>query len=125
MTVGQRIKRLRKEKGWTQSELAEQLGVTKAAVQKYENGTITNFKIDVLKRLCEIFDCPTMLFVYDKLPVFSWSETTEKLFWVQYGEDFTSFLSHFQALNERGQQKVIDYVKDLSQLGVYTNEKGC
>lgn len=50
MTVGERIKQLRKEKGLTQEELGILLGVKKAAVQKYESGRVQNLKQETVKR---------------------------------------------------------------------------
>ena len=35
-TVGQRLARLRKERGWTQVELAERVGIIQALVSDYE-----------------------------------------------------------------------------------------
>ena len=39
MSIGQIIKRLRKERNWTQEELAEQLNITYQAISKWENET--------------------------------------------------------------------------------------
>ena len=55
MKVYERIKYLRKDRGMSQEDLGRLLGVTKATVQKYENGQIRNLKSDIVKRLCEIF----------------------------------------------------------------------
>lgn len=56
MTMGERIKALRLEYGFTQEALGEKLGIKKAAVQKYEKGTVKNIKRDTLINLAEIFD---------------------------------------------------------------------
>ncbi len=40
-TIGQNIRQLRKQKGWTQSELAEQLQCTQEVIAYYENGERT------------------------------------------------------------------------------------
>ena len=42
--TGERIKKLRKEKGLTQQQLGEMLGVQKSAIAKYENGRVPNLK---------------------------------------------------------------------------------
>jgi transcriptional regulator with XRE-family HTH domain len=36
---GERVKQLRKDKGWTQKELGNKIGVTYAQLNKYEGGT--------------------------------------------------------------------------------------
>ena len=55
MTMGERIKAMRKAQGLTQEELGNMLGIKKAAVQKYEKGTVKNIKYDTLMLLAEIF----------------------------------------------------------------------
>lgn len=37
-TIGERIAKIRKEKGFTQSELAKKIGITRSHVSKYEIG---------------------------------------------------------------------------------------
>lgn len=58
MTMGEYIKRLRTDRGWTQEELGKMVGVNRAAVNKWENGSVENIKRTTIKRLSEIFDVP-------------------------------------------------------------------
>jgi len=55
MTVGERIKQARKEKGLTQKQLGELLGVTQATIQQYETG---NPKPETLKRIAKALGVP-------------------------------------------------------------------
>ena len=54
-TLNERIKQLRKEKGLTQSQLADELGVTDKAVSKWEVGE-ANPDISLLVKLAEVFN---------------------------------------------------------------------
>ena len=55
MTLGERIKQLRKENGMTQTELAEKLNVTKGTVSTWEtNRRMPGF--DTLEEMCTLFD---------------------------------------------------------------------
>ncbi len=56
MTTGERIKMLRKEHNLTQEELGSMIGVQKAAIQKYEKGTVKNIKRDSLIKLAKYLD---------------------------------------------------------------------
>ena len=59
MCVGENIKRVRKEKGITQKELAEKLGITQAAVCHFESSDKTvpmKFRLSTLEKLAEALD---------------------------------------------------------------------
>lgn len=65
--LGDRIKKLRKEKGLTQQELGKLLGVQKSAIAKYENGRVSNLKKDTISKLAEIFQVsPNYLLCIDE-----------------------------------------------------------
>ena len=55
MTMGERIKQLRKENGMTQTALAETLGVTKGTVSTWETNSRTP-GFETLDAMCRLFD---------------------------------------------------------------------
>lgn len=61
--IGNYIRKLRTEKGLTQEQLGEMVGVQKAAVQKWENGSVQNLKRATIKKLSEIFNVSPVSFV--------------------------------------------------------------
>lgn len=69
MTTGERIKMLRKEHNLTQEELGAKIGVQKAAIQKYEKGTVKNIKRDSLIKLAQCLETtPEYLLGWDDAP---------------------------------------------------------
>lgn len=56
MEAGDIIKNLRMQKGLTQEELGNILGVKKAAVQKYESGRVENIKRSTIAKMAEYFN---------------------------------------------------------------------
>lgn len=119
MSLGQKIKSLRKEKGLTQYELGTLLGVKKAAVQKYENGTIKNIKSQTIERLSEIFEVsPSYLLGFkfdDKFPIQELSEEVLLLEKIhrQIGNAGLELYSMIADLNETGIKKLIAYADDI------------
>lgn len=61
--TGQLIKKLRKEKGLTQEQLGNLLGVKKSAIAKYENNRVANLKKETIQKLSEIFEVPASYFL--------------------------------------------------------------
>ena len=56
MTIGERIKTARLDKGLTQEELGKLVGVKKAAINKYETGLVTNLKRTMIANLATALD---------------------------------------------------------------------
>lgn len=115
MTVGERIKTYRLEKGWTQEELGKQLGVGKAAVQKYESGQVQNLKSSTIKILCDLFNAQPFDFIFDD---FIFDDRPEYEIQVVNTKK-ENLLKTFTMLNVSGQQKIIEYVSDLYEIPKY------
>lgn len=121
-TVGERIRRLRTEKNLTQEDLGKILGVTKSAVQKYENGTIVNFKSDVIQKMSEYFGVAPAYFIFEEFPEYSSSKISGLLV-AHYGSWFEDFLVNINKLNTDGKQKLYAYCEDLALIDKYKQDK--
>jgi transcriptional regulator with XRE-family HTH domain len=55
MPLGERIKELRTEHGWSQGELAEHVGGDARQISRYENGRITP-SLDAVVRIAEVLN---------------------------------------------------------------------
>lgn len=76
MTLGQRIRQLRLEHGFSQEELGAKIGVQKAAINKYETGTVVNLKPAIIEGLAKaLYTTPAYLMGWeDSFAVLSGSE---------------------------------------------------
>ena len=61
MDFGNRVKTLRKKNNYTQSQLAERLGVTKSVISAYETG-LRMPSYDILISLARVFRYPRISF---------------------------------------------------------------
>lgn len=57
MSIGQNIKRIRKEKGLTQKELGALLGISQAAIGQFENDH-SNLQLETIKKIANALDVP-------------------------------------------------------------------
>lgn len=142
-----KIKEARKGKKMTQEQLAEQLGVKRAVISKYETGLITP-SIDQCQKICTILDIPLLALLGLGTEGYSSSEKSllERLIIERINNDenfdlsklvdlyffdenglrfkgddinFDELVESFDALNNEGQQKVADYAKDLTRIPQY------
>lgn len=59
MKIGERIKKIRKQRGMSVEEVAEKLDVSVSTLYRYENSSISKVPIDVIDRLCSVFGITT------------------------------------------------------------------
>lgn len=109
--VGNYIKELRLNKGMTQEELGNVIGVKKAAVQKWESGMVQNLKRSTIKHLADFFKVSPAGFIDDDTP----SESNSECF----SKKETKLLTNFRDLNKDGQEKLLDYADDLAGMDKY------
>lgn len=126
--IGKIIKIMRLEKGWSQEYLANLLGIKKTSVQKYENGSIVNYKYKTICTLCQIFDLPIWIFLHEIRPNMR-SSDYQVLYTSNVKTDlplFHSLAKNVQlsdTLNQTGYEKVIQYAKDLTKIKIYQKEE--
>lgn len=70
MNIGEYIKKLRTENGYSQEQLGNLVGVQRAAVQKWECGKVQNLKRETIKKLADIFSVPASSFIDDENEIF-------------------------------------------------------
>lgn len=128
MTRGSEIQRIRKEKAYTQAELAKRAGLSEISIRKYENGD-RKPKIETLQRIATALGVGLDAFLTDsELSLF---ESMENLYLKSDSEiqELESLDEHtpqenylmmkFRELNEKGQKKASDYIDDLTQIPEY------
>lgn len=119
--VGDKIRKCRLEKGMTQEELGRELGVGKAAVQKYESGQVQNLKSAHIKKLCILFDKVPWDFIFDGEQHPNSVNSLEKSQVLRnvFGKDASQIITLFNQLNEKGLEKICEYATDLLKIDEY------
>lgn len=140
------IKKRRKELGLTLSQIAEQMGVAEATVQRWESGNIKSIRYDKITKLAEIlkvtpatimgwdeetyntlYNLATDMSCIEEFKALSEEDKRRALDSVKIPSlhDYelrpqeTCLIYAFRALNPEGQEKLLDYADDLVQSGKY------
>ena len=57
MTVNQKLRIIRKEKGITTTRLADMVGVSQSSIVRYENGSVSYIPVSLLEKIAAVLDC--------------------------------------------------------------------
>ena len=112
MTIGKRIKMIRKQKGLTIDELALKLGKNRTTIYRYENGDIENLPLCILDCLAEALDTtPAYLMGWEDNPnVDVGTKVKHIAFWYKEFEEYD--------LTDEEHDKIMEYTRFLiSQRG--------
>jgi len=122
-SLGTRIKELRTLSGLSQEELGRRVGVQRAAINKYEVGSVTNIPLATIEKIASVFNVsPTYLVGWSNQVYNPLSAEAKVLQGVQhfYGKEAVEGLEILMSLNNEGKKRVLQYFHDMSEL--YTNE---
>ena len=112
MEIGERIRRLRKDRHMTQEELAHMLGLQKSAIAKDEKGRVSNIKKATLLKMAEILEVsPSYLLGIEEYAVREEPETA-------------LLMEYYHRLNRKGKNKALDNLYDLTQIPAYQAQAG-
>lgn len=119
MTVGERIKKIRLEKGWTQKQLAEKCNIDPANLRKYESGR-QNPKIGTLEKIAESLNVNigSLIEISEKDLQRGWLTAVAE---IKLSDKDNEMFNNYLALNEVGRQKVQEYISDLCEIDMYLN----
>ncbi len=121
MSVAERIKTIRKEKGLTQKQLAELTGLLEPTIRKYESGKVQP-KSENLNKIANALgvhpsQIDSRLVWNDEYDVKQLAE--DSVLWEaivrRYGEEPASTMNDFLSLTDEGQQKASEYIDLLMQ----------
>ena len=116
VSPGTRIKELRTLAGMSQEDLGKRVGVQRAAINKYEKGTVENIPIKTIEKIADTFEVSPQYIV-------GWTKDGHDDLSMQvkviqglrqfYGKDSVELLEHFDSLTPKGQKRVLQYLDDI------------
>lgn len=137
MGIGERIKKIRKEKGLSQKELGQLLDVSQQMIGQYEAPN-ANLKLDTLKKIANALEVSwlDLMNTAENLVESSASTLTDAA--ENIGETISDFsngmrilpkdeqtlISDYQKLNNTGKKEARKRVNELTEIPRYTNKDG-
>lgn len=116
---GARIKYLRQLCQMSQEELGRRVGVQRAAINKYEKGSVTNIPIATIEKIANVFEVsPTFIVGWNNLTSNPLADETKVIEGVKrfYGADAVEILEIYSTLNNIGRKRIHQYCCDMDEV---------
>lgn len=132
MTTGEKIRSARKERGLTQREFAEKIGIAEPTLRKYESDRL-NPKIETLLKISDAADCDPSFLLPDALldAYFAGATRTydeirrnqvDNVIEEELSEGLERIFDAYGILNEDGQQEAVKRVEELTEIPRYCRQ---
>ena len=116
---GAKIKYLRQLTGLSQEELGRRVGVQRAAINKYEKGTVTNIPIHTIEKIAAVFDVSPTFIV-------GWNGDKENPLLAEvkvikgveqfFGKDTVDLIEIYSTIDSEGRKRIYQYAHDMSRI---------
>ena len=111
MEIGQKIKKARLEKGMTQQELGDMVGVQKSAIAKYENGRVVNIKRSTLQKITKALDIRPSELLFNESP----KEAADLHVKIITDFELMGAIKDYYLLSEENQRMVRELIRSLKK----------
>ncbi len=121
MTMGQRIRFLRKEHNMSMEELGKHIGVGKSAILKYEKGEVENLPRSTIEKMAILFGVsPSHIMCFDE-----WDNNSQALsdevmlierIQAKWGKDVLTIIQNYCELNDAGKNNLLLVSETLTEL---------
>ena len=111
MDIGKLIKEARLEKGLTQEQLGELVGVQKSAIAKYESGRVVNIKRSTLQKLAKALNLKGSDLVIGANP----REAAELSARVLIDSNLRELVELYSSLSDDDKKTAMDLVRRLTK----------
>lgn len=117
-TMGERIRMFREDVGLIQADLAKELGLGRATINKYENGIIENIPLNTIEHMAEIFNVlPAEIVGWDTPDANLSIKERAKLYINHvYGSQVLFIVDMLGQMNQKGLNRVQVFCQDMKEL---------
>ena len=111
MEIGQKIRKARLERGLTQQELGDIVGVQKSAIAKYENGRVVNIKRSTLQKIVSALNIRPSELIFTESP----RDAADLHVRIITDLELIEALKDYYLLSEDNQRMVRDLIRSLKK----------